>query len=193
MNVSINHCTNLINLFLLLTQDFRNYQYTLPVVPGLTIHLKDKKVSVLLPRNRSEHVQKVLNNSNEHVLAFGANLNLKADSHLVCMQNQDGQYQTQAIHIEGSEQNEQSITGASFIVFSGALKSSTGLTAKMSIVEDGLLVQIPSSSMLELRNSLKNLNDYTIECRKLTDHEQAHESICLKWTSDDNNFNPGLV
>lgn len=42
---------------------------------------------------------KAMNKSNEHVLAMGACFNDKADSHLVCVQNDDGNYQTQAISI----------------------------------------------------------------------------------------------
>ena len=43
---------------------------------------------------------KVLNNSNDNVMALGANFNTAADSHLVCIQNDDGNYQTQAINIQ---------------------------------------------------------------------------------------------
>ncbi len=42
---------------------------------------------------------KALNKSNEHVLAIGACFNETADSHLICVQGDDGQYQTQAISI----------------------------------------------------------------------------------------------
>lgn len=42
---------------------------------------------------------KAMNKSNEHVLAMGACFNDRADSHLVCVQNDDGNYQTQAISI----------------------------------------------------------------------------------------------
>ena len=42
---------------------------------------------------------KAMNKSNEHVLAMGACFNERADSHLVCVQNDDGNYQTQAISI----------------------------------------------------------------------------------------------
>ena len=45
-------------------------------------------------------VMKVVNNSNEHVMALGANFSMNADSHLVCIQNEDGNYQTQAINIQ---------------------------------------------------------------------------------------------
>ena len=45
-------------------------------------------------------VMKVINNSNDHVMALGANFSVDADSHLVCIQNEDGNYQTQAINIQ---------------------------------------------------------------------------------------------
>lgn len=155
-------------------------------MPGLVIHLQDKRTTIFLPRNRFDRVLKVLHNSNEHVLPFGANFSMKADSHLVCIQNDDGQYQTQAINIENAPR---SVTGASFIVFSGALKSTTGLTAKMSIVEDGLLVQIPASTMIELRNSLKEMKDYVINCGKV--NEPVDETITLTWAEEDSNVNLG--
>lgn len=47
-------------------------------------------------------VVRALNNSNDSVLAFGANLSLAADSHLVCMQSTEDEntsYHTQAINI----------------------------------------------------------------------------------------------
>lgn len=131
----------------------------------------------------------MLTNSNEHVLAFGANFSLTADSHLVCMQNDvDGQYQTQSINIEGAPRKT---TGASFIVFSGALKSSTGLTAKMSIVEDGLLIQIPPNTMTEMRSALKDMKDYLINCGKIG--SEPEEVIHMSWTEEDTSVNLGSV
>ena len=44
-------------------------------------------------------LMKALNKSNEHVLAMGACFNERADSHLVCVQSDDGNYQTQAISV----------------------------------------------------------------------------------------------
>ena len=54
-------------------------------------------------------------------------------------QGEDGSYQTQVINIQNKERM---VTGASFVVFNGALKSTANLTAKSSIVEDGLMVQV---------------------------------------------------
>ncbi|XP_078012757.1 zinc finger FYVE domain-containing protein 9 isoform X4 [Phascolarctos cinereus] len=82
-----------------LLADFRNYQYTLPVVQGLVVDMEVRKTSIKIPSNRYNEMMKVMNKSNEHVLAGGACFNEKADSHLVCVQNDDGNYQTQAISI----------------------------------------------------------------------------------------------
>ena len=44
---------------------------------------------------------KVVNASNEHVISVGATLSSEADSHLVCFQNEEGNYQTQANSLPG--------------------------------------------------------------------------------------------
>ena len=45
-------------------------------------------------------IMKVINNSDDHVMAIGASFSMVADSHLVCLQNEEGNYQTQAINIQ---------------------------------------------------------------------------------------------
>uniref|UniRef100_A0A3P9P0X7 Zinc finger, FYVE domain containing 9b n=1 Tax=Poecilia reticulata TaxID=8081 RepID=A0A3P9P0X7_POERE len=74
--------------------DFRNYRYSLPLVPGLTVDLEAQKTLINISQ-----LMKAINKSNEHVLAIGASFNETADSHLICVQTDDGQYQTQAISI----------------------------------------------------------------------------------------------
>ncbi|XP_054709295.1 zinc finger FYVE domain-containing protein 9-like [Uloborus diversus] len=169
--------------------DLRNYQFTVPVIPGLVVHMEEKKTCVNIPRNRYEKVMKVLNSNNvEHVLALGSNFSTKADSHLVCMQKEEGDYQTQAINIENTTRR---VTGASFIVFSGALKSSSGLSAKFSIVEDGLLVQIPQETMVVLHMALRDMRDLTINCGQINANE-PEEVVMIQWTRDDKKFNIGV-
>ena len=81
------------------------------------------------------------------------------------------------------------VTGASFVVFSGALKASSGLLGKSSIVEDGLMVQILPESMIGLKQALTNMKDYTIDCgRTVSDPE---EQVVVRWTEDDKNVNIG--
>lgn len=46
-------------------------------------------------------MQKVVNVSNEHVISIGAHFSAEADSHLVCFQNEEGNYQTQASSMPG--------------------------------------------------------------------------------------------
>ncbi|XP_057566755.1 zinc finger FYVE domain-containing protein 9 isoform X2 [Hippopotamus amphibius kiboko] len=172
-----------------LLADFRNYQYTLPVVQGLVVDMEVRKTSIKIPSNRYNEMMKAMNKSNEHVLAGGACFNEKADSHLVCVQNDDGNYQTQAISIHNQPRK---VTGASFFVFSGALKSSSGYLAKSSIVEDGVMVQIMAENMDALRQALREMKDFTITCGK-ADAEDPQEHIHIQWVEDDKNVNKGVI
>ncbi|XP_013203998.1 zinc finger FYVE domain-containing protein 9 isoform X2 [Microtus ochrogaster] len=172
-----------------LLADFRNYQYTLPVVQGLVVDMEVRKTSIKIPSNRYNEMMKAINKSNEHVLAGGACFNEKADSHLVCVQNDDGNYQTQAISIHNQPRK---VTGASFFVFSGALKSSSGYLAKSSIVEDGVMVQITAENMDSLRQALREMKDFTITCGK-ADAEGPQEQIQIQWVDDDKKVNKGAV
>lgn len=172
-----------------LLADFRNYQYTLPVVQGLVVDMEVRKTSIKIPSNRYNEMMKAMNKSNEHVLAGGACFNEKADSHLVCVQNDDGNYQTQAISIHNQPRK---VTGASFFVFSGALKSSSGYLAKSSIVEDGVMVQITAENMDALRQALREMKDFTITCGK-ADAEDPQEQIHILWVDDDKNVNKGVI
>ncbi|XP_042896619.1 zinc finger FYVE domain-containing protein 9 [Parasteatoda tepidariorum] len=169
--------------------DLRNYQFTLPVIPGVVVHMEEKKTCVNIPRNRYDKIMKVLKTNNvEHVLPLGSNFSTEADSHLVCMQKEEGEYQTQAINIENTVRK---VTGASFIVFSGALKSSSGLSAKFSIVEDGLLIQIPQETIVSLHVALREMRDLTIECGQIGAAE-PEEIVIVQWTRDDKKFNIGV-
>ncbi|XP_077189860.1 zinc finger FYVE domain-containing protein 9 isoform X2 [Paroedura picta] len=172
-----------------LLADFRNYQYTLPVVQGLVVDMEVRKTSIKIPSNRYNEMMKAMNKSNEHVLAGGACFNERADSHLVCVQNDDGNYQTQAISIHNQPRK---VTGASFFVFSGALKSSSGYLAKSSIVEDGVMVQITAENMDNLRQALREMKDFTVPCGKI-DAEEPQEHVHIQWVDDDKNFNKGVV
>lgn len=62
-------------------------------------------------------MQKVINTSNEHVISIGATFSLDADSHLVCVQNEDGNYQTQANSMPGKTR-----TGESYFIIASIKK-----------------------------------------------------------------------
>uniref|UniRef100_S4R651 Zinc finger FYVE-type containing 9 n=1 Tax=Petromyzon marinus TaxID=7757 RepID=S4R651_PETMA len=172
-----------------LLADFRNYQYSLPTVPGLVVSMEMGHTWIDIPSNRYNQMVKVLNGANEHVLAFGAVFNSAADSHLVCVQNDDGNYQTQAINIHATPRK---VTGASFVVFNGALKSSSGFLAKSSIVADGLMVQITAEGMEALRSALREMRDHTLVCGR-ADGEPPREHVHARWVADDAAFNRGVT
>lgn len=53
-------------------------------------------------------MQKVINAANEHVISIGARFSSEADSHLVCFQNEEGNYQTQANSMPGKTRTGES-------------------------------------------------------------------------------------
>ncbi|KAI4455345.1 zinc finger fyve domain-containing protein [Holotrichia oblita] len=172
--------------------DFRNFSYTLPNIKGLTIHMEDKNTTVTIPENRYDQVMKSINDSSDHTLAFGGNFSAKADSHLVCVQDtqasSENSYTTHAINILNKPRK---VTGASFIVFNGALKTSSGLTAKSSIIEDGLMIQIPSENLSSLKESLRNMKNFTIQCGCI--NAPSDETVNIVWGEPDANFNIGVT
>ncbi|XP_051541056.1 zinc finger FYVE domain-containing protein 16 isoform X1 [Myxocyprinus asiaticus] len=172
-----------------LLTDLRNYQYSLPVVDSLRVHMEMGNSYIDIPKSRFNEMLKVVNSSNEHVISFGACFSTEADSHLVCMQNEDGSYQTQANSIPGKTRR---VTGASFVVFNGALKASSGFIAKSSIVEDGLMVQIPPETMEGLRQALRDQTDFKIPCGKV-DSEETRENVNVRWVDWTAPVNTGIT
>jgi MAD, mothers against decapentaplegic interacting protein len=131
------------------------------------------------------------------LLAFGADFSKQADGHLVCIQNIDSgsseslSYSTQAINIQGQTRIR---TGASFLILNGALKASSGLKAKCSIVEDGLMIQISATKMQNVRDALKNMKDVEIACGPVEDtSKEAEETVSIEWIADDVSFNIGVL
>ena len=87
--------------------------------------------------------------------------------------------------------NSFAVTGASFIIFNGALKSDAGCQAKLSIVEDGVMVQVTSELLSKLKLSLKQMTNYRIRCGSHHDPSQDDEIVLIEWTEDDKNVNIG--
>ncbi|XP_051794714.1 zinc finger FYVE domain-containing protein 16 [Acanthochromis polyacanthus] len=170
-----------------LLADLRNYQYSLSVVEGLRIHMEMGHSYIDIPKSSFNEMQKVVNASNEHVISIGASFSTEADSHLVCFQNEEGNYQTQASSMPGKTRT---VTGASFVVFNGALKASSGFIAKSSIVEDGLMVQIPPETMESLRSALREQTDFHIPCGR-NDGAELRENVTVRWVDWNSPVNTG--
>ncbi|XP_075036210.1 zinc finger FYVE domain-containing protein 16 isoform X2 [Mixophyes fleayi] len=172
-----------------LLTDLRNYQYTIPHVDGLVIHMEMGKSYIKIPSKRHNEILKVIHSCNEHVISIGASFSVQADSHLVCVQNSDGIYQTQANSAAGMTRQ---VTGASFVVFNGALKTSSGFHAKSSIVEDGMMVQITQEIMESLRQALRDKKDFKISCGKI-DSVDLSEEVTICWVESEDQPNKGII
>lgn len=82
------------------------------------------------------------------------------------------------------------MTGASFVVFNGALKASSGFIAKSSIVEDGLMVQTPPETMEALRAALRGQTDFHIPCGK-ADGGELRDNVTVRWIDWSSPVNAG--
>ncbi|GAB0183402.1 zinc finger FYVE domain-containing protein 16 [Grus japonensis] len=169
--------------------DLRNYQYTLNTIENLFVHVEMGRSCIKIPLRKYNEVMKVVNSSNEHVISIGASFNTEADSHLVCVQNKHGLYHTQAISATG---HPRKVTGASFVVFNGALKTSSGFLAKSSIVEDGLMVQITPEIMESLRQALRDKKDFKITCGKM-DTGDIKEYVDICWVENEEKTNKRIL
>ncbi|XP_075448359.1 LOW QUALITY PROTEIN: zinc finger FYVE domain-containing protein 16 [Ascaphus truei] len=172
-----------------LLTDLRNYQYTIPHVDGLLIHMEMGKTCIKIPSKRHNEMLKVIHSSNEHVISIGASFSLEADSHLVCVQNSDGIY---LVNCFTNFMVSLVVTGASFVVFNGALKTSSGFLAKSSIVEDGLMVQITQEMMEALRQALRDKKDFRIACGKI-DSADLTEDVTICWVETEDKENKGVT
>lgn len=167
--------------------DFRNFQYQLASLSGLLVHLEGRQTTVRVPRNRYDALVRILD-GNEHVLALAGNLSPEADAHLVCVQAAEGgTYHSQALQARPGSAVE--CTGASFVVFSGALKGPG--EAKHSVVEDGVLVQLSPTSMGSLRTALRAMRDWHVPVVPASPGEEAGH-IAVIWTEDDRPKNAGV-
>lgn len=186
------------NTIMKLLSDFRNFTYSLPIIRAMVIHMEDKLTTIIIPKNSYSQIQRALQNSNDPVLALGANFSSTADSHLVAVQREEDEpprnpmnhsdYETQAINILNKPGK---VTGASFVVLNGALKSSSGLTAKSSIVEDGIMVQVSQDRMLQIRKALNQMEDCQIDCGPVG-AEKPDETVYIKWIENDKSVNAGI-
>lgn len=138
------------------------------------------RVTIYLPKINYKRIEAMINDSSESILSFAGALNPKADGHLVCIQDSGKAssgsgggsvaYSTQSLNIDrvdvaaGESDGRASKTGLNFFILNGALKSATGLRAKMSIIEDGAMVQVLPTIMAQVRQALLEMKDYEIQC-----------------------------
>lgn len=73
----------------------------------------------------------------------------------------------------------------------GALKTTSGLSGKCSIVEDGLMVQILPKKMVAIQQALKTMKDIDIVCGPVNGDESQTELVCIQWCENDIDFNTG--
>ncbi|CEF70876.1 FYVE zinc finger domain and Zinc finger, FYVE/PHD-type domain and Zinc finger, RING/FYVE/PHD-type domain and Zinc finger, FYVE-related domain and Domain of unknown function DUF3480 domain-containing protein [Strongyloides ratti] len=137
--------------------DFKYQKYGISQIYGSYVTLTDNKINLWLPKYSKEQVKKLVQD-NKSMIIIGLDFNYHADSHLVCQQQEGGYFSTTIF--TRPEQNRKQ-TGATFIIFDGALKNSTSKINR-SIVEDGVVVRLNMDYMNELASSLEYGRSYEL-------------------------------
>ena len=100
----------------------------------------------------SYQVVKILNATDEHVMALGANFSLQAASHLVCIQSEQG-YKTQAINIQNQPRKGIALTQNSSYTrqcFSATCSAMLMRAIMRKVADESVYVQYTPSSQLAL-------------------------------------------
>ncbi|XP_055327435.1 zinc finger FYVE domain-containing protein 9-like isoform X2 [Paramacrobiotus metropolitanus] len=171
--------------------DFRNFQYHLPCMEDTESCMEKGLITVRFPRHRYDQIIKACQTSNEHVLPIGLDFSKRADAHLVCIQNlENGQYETQAINIQSKGRQ---VTGTSFIIFNGSLKSMDHTECRASVVEDGIMVQITFRGLDELKVSLKAMKTIVFKAQSSTPEGSTNQdALVIEWTDEQKSCNLGV-
>ncbi|KAG8010500.1 Zinc finger FYVE domain-containing protein 16 [Nibea albiflora] len=175
-----------------LLADLRNYQYSLSVVEGLRIHMEMGHSYIDIPKGSFNEMQKVVNASNEHVISIGARFSFGGRLSPGVFPERGRKLSDSGQQHAGKDPHrwDEELTGASFVVFNGALKASSGFIAKSSIVEDGLMVQIPPETMESLRTALREQTDFHIPCGR-NDGAEVRENVTVRWVDWSSSVNTG--
>lgn len=116
--------------------DVRNFQYTIPQIDGIRIQVEEASVKILIPECQYELIIKSLLTSNEYVFSIAQlQVDETCSSYMTAIENSNLGTYTNKKASSKIEQN--SNTGAAFVVFNGALKPNLTMNAKHSIIEDG--------------------------------------------------------
>ncbi|XP_063996768.1 zinc finger FYVE domain-containing protein 16 [Pogoniulus pusillus] len=163
--------------------DFKNDGYTVDIIHSLFIHLENDRCCIKIPLRRYNEVMKVIDSSDEYVIIIGTNPSNEADSFLVCVQDEDGLYQSKTVSVTGCPRR---VTSASFVVFKEAT------AAKYAVIEDGIIVHVTTETLQNLCKALRSKKDYKIICPKM-DTGEVEKCVDICWVEDEDQTIKGIL
>jgi len=186
-------CGEMGNTIMNLLCDTRNFQYTLSQINGLVISIENNVTRIQIPQSQYDAIMKCILTSNDYVVSIASfEVNSECDSHLAAIENENSNAytsRTMSKSQEASDDKASKAVGCAFVVFNGALKSSI---AKLSIIEDGIMVQFDAETMARLKQSLKAMKPFQIECSKNTDERQNGDVVSVEWLKEDRFLNRNI-
>ena len=180
-----------------LLSDLRNYQYTIEQIDGLYITLVNNVTTISIPQSQYNLVIKSISRSNDYVFSFASlNMNQACNSHLIAIENENSNSYTSRKTSAIDLKTVDDITGAAFVIFNGSLKTSlnSATNAKLSIVEDGVMIQVDIKTIEKLKQELQAMRPFKIESNKtLENSQELNEIISIEWYKDDKFINRNVI
>lgn len=176
--------------------DVRNFQYTIAQIDGLKIQLESSTTRIVIPESQYDLIVKSILTSNDYVFSLAClQIDDTSSSHLAAVENENlGSYTSKTISFNQSNELVKKVTGAGFVVFNGALKANLVNNAKISVIEDGIMIQIETETMNKLKQALQSMKSFRIETLKPNLNHQSNQDnniITIEWTKD-SHINKGV-
>ncbi|KFD58836.1 hypothetical protein M514_00529 [Trichuris suis] len=166
-----------------LLNDLRNFTYSIPSVSGSTVAIDGSRVEIRISEDSYEQIVRVLNTSNEHVVAWACDFCSYANGHLACVQDSNtGSYVAKRFSLNNIPVGDCAVFGCSFVIFNASLKSSSQ-GVRSSIVEDGVMVQLHMDSVSKLCERLRNREGFSLQ-GNATEGEQSICALNVSWTKE---------
>lgn len=120
----------------------------------------------------------------------------KCTSHLVAIENKNlATFSSDTVYYGNkNDENESSqkdkVTGAAFVVFNGALNTNIATNVKVSLIEDGMMIQIDIETLNKLKESLKTMTPFRIESAKsFISPPNDINIITIEWSNNNEHSN----
>lgn len=111
----------------------------------------------------------------------------KCTSHLVAIENKNlATFSSDTVYYDHKNgESNHKVTGAAFVVFNGALNTNISTNVKVSLIEDGMMIQIDIETLNKLKESLKTMSAFKIEASKsfITQPNDINV-ISIEWTNN---------
>jgi len=170
--------------------DLNDFNYGITTLQGIKIEIHDFHLKVDIPINRLADLnEQILKSSNEHLIVIGSDQMYSSYANDSCMYLACNDKAKTHVMATGENLVTNKIL-PSFIILSGSLRAGGDKKVNITIVEDGVMVELMTESLDNLRNQILAGKCFTIENNTKSNEDLYSFQISVQHNDDD--FNVGM-